>query len=353
MIPVPDNKRFCRHSVELEALNSLGEMLDMKAFNLTFPVIAIAAAISIVPGQILGETKEISIGTAGAKGFYYRAGQAICQIVNRRQSEHNIKCETQGTPGSIYNLNAIRAGQFDLGLAQSDWQHDAYFGRGPFAKAGPDEDLRALFSIHMEQFTVVARRNAGLRSFADLKGKRVSLGNPGSGQRGTMQVVMSALGWKMSDFKQVRDLKSAEAAGALCNNAIDAFVLTTVHPNEIVKKAIEACDAVLIPVGGSVIDRLVSETPYYFESEIAPGLYKKHEGSITTFGVKGTVVTSKNLDLDIAYWVVKSVFEKLDLLRRQHEAYEGLQVDDMRTGNTAPVHAGAQRFFQEADMLRK
>ena len=325
----------------------------MKAFNLTYPFIAIAALVSLLPGQVVGEVKEISIGTAGAQGFYYRAGQAICQIVNRRQSEHNIKCEAQGSPGSIYNLNAIRAGQFDLGLAQSDWQHNAYFGKGPFAKAGPDEDLRALFTIHTEQFTVVARRDAGVRSFEDLKGKRVSLGNPGSGQRATTQAVMSALGWKMADFKQVRDLKSAEATGALCNKAIDAFVLTMVHPNEIVRKAIETCDAVLIPVSETVIDRLVSKAPYYFESGIAPGLYKKHEGSIATFGVKGTVVTSKNLDSDIAYWVVKSVFEKLDLLRRQHDAYERLHVDEMRAGNTAPLHEGAKRFFQEADIRGK
>lgn len=325
----------------------------MKAFNLTYPFIAIAALVSLLPGQVFGEVKEISIGTASAQGFYYRAGQAICQIVNRRQSEHNIKCEAQGSPGSIYNLNAIRAGQFDLGLAQSDWQHNAYFGKGPFAKAGPDEDLRALFTLHMEQFTVVARRDAGVRSFEDLKGKRVSLGNPGSGQRATTQAVMSALGWKMADFKQVRDLKSAEATGALCNKAIDAFVLTMVHPNDIVRKAIETCDAVLIPVSETVIDRLVSKAPYYFESGIAPGLYKKHEGSIATFGVKGTVVTSKNLDSDIAYWVVKSVFEKLDLLRRQHDAYERLHVDEMRAGNTAPLHEGAKRFFQEADIRGK
>ena len=169
----------------------------------------LVASAALVAGLGLGATGTataesfITIGTGGVTGVYYPAGGAICRLVNKGRKEHGVRCSVESTGGSVYNLNTIRAGELDMGVAQSDWQYHAYNGTSQFAEQGPNKDLRAVFSLHPEPFTVVARKDSGIKTFDDLKGKRVNIGNPGSGQRGTMEVVMNAKGWTMGDFKLV------------------------------------------------------------------------------------------------------------------------------------------------------
>ena len=136
------------------------------------------------------EETFVTIGTGGVTGVYYPTGGAICRLVNKSREEHGIRCSVESTGGSIYNINTIRAGELDLGIAQSDWQYHAYKGTSKFKESGPFKELRAVFSVHPEPFTVVARKDANIKTFDDLKGKRVNIGNPGSGQRGTMEVLI-------------------------------------------------------------------------------------------------------------------------------------------------------------------
>ena len=153
----------------------------------------------------------VTIGTGGQTGVYYQVGGAICRLVNKGTANHSIKC-THTTGGSVANINGIRAGDLDLGVAQSDWQFHAYNGTAPDKfPDGAFKELRAVFSVHPEPFTVVVRADSGINSFDDLKGKRVNIGNPGSGQRGTMEVLMEKQ-WagKWSDFALASELKSSE-----------------------------------------------------------------------------------------------------------------------------------------------
>jgi TRAP transporter TAXI family solute receptor len=168
---------------------------------------------------IAQEQKFITIGTGGVTGVYYPTGGASCRLVNKDRAEHGIRCSVESTGGSVYNVNTIRAGELDMGVVQSDVQYKSLKGEGEeFESQGPYDDLRAVFSVHAEPFTVVARADAGIESFDDLKGKRVNVGNPGSGQRSTMEVLMAAKGWTMDDFALASELKSAEQAQALADN---------------------------------------------------------------------------------------------------------------------------------------
>ena len=213
----------------------------------------IILSAAIVAGLGLGAVGSasaqsfITIGTGGVTGVYYPTGGAICRLVNKSRKEHGIRCSVESTGGSVYNLNTIRAGELDMGVAQSDWQYHAYNGTSKFKDAGPNKDLRAVFSVHAEPFTVVARKDSGIKNFDDLKGKRVNIGNPGSGQRGTMEVLMAAKGWTRDDFALVSELKSAEQSKALCDNKIDAMVFTVGHPSGSIKEATTSCDTVLVP----------------------------------------------------------------------------------------------------------
>ena len=294
----------------------------------------------------------VTIGTGGVTGVYYPAGGSICRLVNRNRKQHGIRCAVESTGGSIYNLNTIAVGELDMGVAQSDWQYHAYNGSGKFADRGPNHELRAVMSLHAEPFTVVARRDAGISTFADLKGKRVNIGNPGSGQRGTMEVVMQALGWSRDDFALVAELKSAEQARALCDNEIDAIVFTVGHPAASIKEATTSCDSVLVPVTGPAIDKLVADNDYYRHATLPGGMYRGNDADVETFGVGATLVSSTRVSDEAVYQVVKAVFENFAAFRRLHPAFGHLKKEEMvRDGLSAPLHPGAERYYREAGLL--
>ena len=204
----------------------------------------------------------ITIGTGGVTGVYYPTGGAICRLVNKGRKEHGVRCSVESTGGSVYNINTIREGELEFGVAQSDWQYHAYNGTSKFEEAGPFEGLRAVFSVHPEPFTVVARADSGITNFEDLKGKRVNIGNPGSGQRGTMEVLLGEMGWTTDDFELATELKAAEQSAALCDNQIDAMVYTVGHPSGSIQEATTACDSVLVNVSGEAVDKLVGDNSF-------------------------------------------------------------------------------------------
>lgn len=304
------------------------------------------------PTPAKAETKFVTIGTGGVTGVYYPTGGSICRLVNKSRKEHGIRCSVESTAGSVYNLNMIAAGELDMGVAQSDWQYHAYHGTSKFAKQGPNKDLRAVFSVHPEPFTVVARADSGIKNFMDLKGKRVNIGNPGSGQRGTMEVVMKALGWTNATFKLASELKSSEQSKALCDNKIDAIVFTVGHPSGSISEATTSCDSVLVPVTGKAIDKLVKENDYYRTATIPGGMYRGNASDTKTFGVGATFVSSAKVSEHVIYNVVKAVFENFDQFKKLHPAFKVLQKKEMiKDGLSAPLHRGAVKYYKEAGLM--
>ncbi len=306
-----------------------------------------AVSLGMAAGPAAAED-FITIGTGGVTGVYYPTGGAICRLVNKGRKEHGVRCSVESTGGSVYNLNTIRAGELDMGIAQSDWQYYSFNGTSKFSDKGPFKDLRAVFSIHPEPFTVVARKEAGIKNFQDLKDKRVNVGNPGSGQRGTMEVVMEALGWSMTDFKLASELKSAEQAAALCDNKIDVMVFTVGHPSGSIKEATTSCDSVLVNVTGPAIDKLVGDNDYYRHATIPGGMYRGNEEDVKTFGVGATLVTSARVPEKVVYNVVKAVFENFAQFKKLHPAFANLKEKEMiKDGLSAPLHPGAIKYYKE------
>lgn len=292
----------------------------------------------------------VTIGTGGQTGVYYVVGQSICRLVNRGTKDHDIKCTAPSTGGSVANINAIREGQQDMGMAQSDWQyyatkgekHDSFKAKGPFA------DLRALFSVHPEPFTVIARADAGVEKFEDLAGKRVNLNNPGSGTRGTMELIMAEMGWDKGTFKLAAELKAAEQAQALCDNKLDVMLYSVGHPSGAIKEATTSCDSKLIPVTGPAIDKLIAGNDFYSEATIPGGMYRGSDNDVKTFGNAATMVTSAKVDEATVYQVVKAVFDNFDRFKRLHPAFNNLKPQDMiKNGLSAPLHPGAVKYYKE------
>ena len=297
-------------------------------------------------------TNAITIGTGGVTGVYYPAGGGICRMFNRNRGQQSVTCSVESTEGSIANIEGLRAGEFDMVIVQSDWQFHAYQGDGPFAQAGPYPDLRAVFSLHPEPFTVVARADSGIATVADLRGKRVNIGNPGSGQRATTEAVMAANGWTMADFAQVSELPSEEQAAALAAGRVDAIVFTVGHPSGEIYDATESTSAHLVPITGPTVDRLIADNPYYAKAVIPGGLYRGNDSPTPTFGVRATLVTTAETPDDEVYLVVKSVFENFEEFKRLHPALAQLDRREMaRAALTAPLHPGAERYYREAGMM--
>jgi uncharacterized protein len=314
-------------------------------------ITSLAAFMAFAVPEAPAQQQFVTIGTGGVTGVYYPAGGSICRLVNQGRSEHGIRCSAESTGGSVFNVNTIREVELDMGVVQSDVQYNAYHGVVQFADAGPFEELRAAFSLHPEPFTVVARPDSGITSFEDLKGKRVNIGNPGSGQRATVEVLMDRYGWTTGDFALASELPSREQAAALCDNRVDAILFTVGHPTGSIAEPVATCNAQLVNVTGDIVDQLVAENPYYFHATIPAGMYNNDE-DVRTFGVGATVVSSTNTSADTVYEVVKAVFENFDEFKNLHPAFEVLDKKTMATmGLSAPLHEGAERYFKEAGLI--
>jgi TRAP transporter TAXI family solute receptor len=312
-----------------------------------------AIAAAVMGAGAVNAQEFITIGTGSVTGVYYPTGGAICKLVNKGRKEHNIRCSVESTGGSGYNVNTIRAGELDFGVVQSDSQYNGYNGLGEFSEFGPYKKLRAVFSLHTEPFNIIVRSDSGIEGLKDLAGKRVNIGNPGSGDRATMGVVMNAMGWTNDSFKLASELKGSERSQALCDNKIDAFIYMVGHPNGSIKEATTSCDAKLISATGPQIDKLVADNPYYTYTTVPADMYRGTNTDVKSFGVAATLVTSADVSDAVAYNVAKAVFEDFDTFKRLHPAFANLKKEDMvKAGISIPLHPGAVKYYKEVGLLK-
>jgi TRAP transporter TAXI family solute receptor len=318
----------------------------------TITIVA-AALAGAAAAPAFAQQKFITIGTGGVTGVYYAAGGAICRLVNKDRAKHNIRCSVESTGGSVFNVNTIKAGELDLGFAQSDVQYNAAKGEAMFKDGGAYGDLRAVFSVHAEPFTVVARKEANIKSFADFKGKRFNVGNPGSGTRASMEELLTALGWKLGDFSLASELKADEHGPALCDGKIDGFFYGVGHPSANIQDPTTSCGAKLVSLTGPAVDKLVADKPYYAKATIPAGLYPNNPEATTTYGVLGTVVASAKTSPDTVYQVVKAVFDNFDEFKKLHPALATLKPENMvKDGLSAPLHEGAAKYYREKGWIK-
>ena len=329
-----------------------------------FSAIAMAAAVAAfavtATADAASKRRFIAIGTGGPTGVYFATGNAICRLVHKEAAEgrkkgrkHGIRCSAPSTGGSNYNISQIRDGELDFGVAQSDWQYHAYNGSGGPWKGKPFKKVRAVFSVHPEPIQIIVGGNSGISGWDGLKGKRVNIGNPGSGQRGTMDLLMKQSGWTKKSFKLAAELTSTEQANALCDGKIDAYVYTVGVPNAGVAVATDGCGAKIVNFNNALAkSNVTSAKPYYAWATVPKGTYKTSSSDVTTWGVKATFVTSADVPEDVVYEVVRAVFENIEDFRKLHPAFRNLDPKVMiKDGLSAPLHKGAVKYFKEKGLM--
>jgi TRAP transporter TAXI family solute receptor len=311
--------------------------------------IAFVLAFALAPIPAAAENKSIVISSGGPTGVYYPVSVAMCRLYNVKYSFLGHGCTVETSGGSIDNLRQLRAGKVDFAIVQSDWQAHAKNGTDICAEVGAHAELRSVFALYTESFTVVARANSGINNFEDLLGKRVNIGNPGSGQRATMEVLMDQYGWNRFDFASTREFASDLQAQALCDNEVDAIVFMAGHPSGTIKTATGTCDTKLVNIAGPEIDKLLETSEHYRASAIPAGTYFGQSEDISTFGVSATMVTASEQPDESVLRLVEVVFEKLDRLRRLHTALSHLDTTEMQMDiMPASLHDAASSYYSTA-----
>jgi TRAP transporter TAXI family solute receptor len=308
-------------------------------------VAALSLGAAVQPAA--AQQKFVTIGTGGVTGVYYAVGGAVCRLMNKDRAKTGIRCSVESTGGSVFNANAIKTGELDFGMAQSDIQFNATKGEAQF-KDKADPDLRAVFSVHPEPFTVLARKEAGVTKFEDFNGKRFNVGNPGSGTLASMEELLKQMGWTKANFSVAAELKADEQGTALCDNKIDGFFYGVGHPSAAIQDPTTACGAKLVPLTGPAVDALVAAHSYYAKVEIPGGMYANNPKPTPTYGVLATLITSSKVPDDVVYALVKAVFENFDEFKKLHPAFANLDPKRMvKDGLSAPLHPGAVKYYKE------
>src|SRR5687767_133597 len=309
-------------------------------------------ALTSFGSPAVAQQKFVTIGTGGVTGVYYAVGGAVCRLLNKDRKAHGIRCSVESTGGSAFNVNTIKGGELDFGMAQSDVQFQAAKGQGPF-KDNAFADLRSVYSVHPEPFTVLSRKESNITKFEDFKGKRFNVGNPGSGTRASMEQLLDAIGWKMSDFSLASELRADEHGPALCDNKIDGFFYGVGHPSANIQDPTTVCGAKLVSLTGPAVDKLVKAKPYYGYATIPANLYPNNPQETKTFGVLATLVSSTKVPSDSVYAVVKAVFDNFDEFKKLHPALAVLDPKNMvKDGLSAPLHDGAAKYYKEKGWVK-
>lgn len=313
----------------------------------------LSSLLALISFSSFASTKYVSIGSGAITGVYYPAGGAICRLLNRGRKEHGIRCSVESTGGSVSNLNAIRNRAIDFGIVQSDWQYNAYSGLGFFADQSPFKELRSVFSLHTETFSVIVTDDSGIKEIDDIFGKKVNFGPRGSGMNATMEVLIASKGWTKKDFSAITYLQPSEQPKALCDGKIDVMIYASGNPNGVLQEVTQTCRVKILSIDKKTIKKLRKNNSYYVEATIPGGMYSNNPNDIQTFGVKASLVTSDKADADVVYNLTKSLFENLDNFKTLHPVFSSLNKEEMvRDGNLSPMHEGAIRYFKEAELLK-
>ncbi len=293
----------------------------------------------------------ITIGTGGVTGTYYPTGGAICRLVNQYKKDTKMRCTVESTGGSVYNVNTIKNGELDFGIVQSDIVYQAYKGEGAF-KDAPITKLKSVMAIYPELLTLVTRKDANINSLIDVKGKRINLGNPGSGNESTALTLFDESGIKKQDLSYAGELKASEMPDALRDNKIDGYFYMVGHPTANIKDASTSLDVKITPIEGANVDSLIKKYPYFAKANVPGGLYKGNDAPTPKFGVKAVLVASDDASENAVYTVVKAILENFDEFKQLHPAYADITKESLLDGLSAPLHEGAKKYFKETGLIK-
>ena len=313
--------------------------------------------------------KFISIGTASISGVYYGIGTNLCNfIVDARTSinkniknnsypqyfdnidhtAYNVFCDVRSTPGSLYNINALKRGYVNFAIIQNDWAIDRFQSYDTIQQI---KKLRLLASLQEESFIIMVRGDSTIKNFYDIKNKAINYGVPGTGVRKVLDIIFDYLKWDLKkDFTITTQLRSIEQTQALCDGKIDVMFDFIGNPNGMVQEAIATCNAKMIPLNDDIIQYLVDTYPCYNDFYLTQGMYNNNT-DIHTIGLKASLYTTEDTPEYLVNVMLTSIVNNIDKLQLVHPLFSGFSIKDLYPSDNIisiiPLHSGAAKFYNE------
>jgi uncharacterized protein len=302
----------------------------------------------MLSGSARAQAKFFRIGTGGTAGTYYPIGGLIANAI----SGDKINASAVATNGSVANVNAIVGAASESGFVQADVATWAYTGTGIYEGKPKVEELRAIANLYPEAVHVVVKKGLGVKSIADLKGKRVSIDEPGSGSIVNAKAILSAYGLGDRDYK-AENLKPGPSADKLRDGALDAFFITTGYPTGALTELASTLGFELLPIDGEPLVKLKKQFGFFADDAIPDGTYKDVAG-VKTVSVGAQWVTSAKIDADLVYEVTKGLWNDKTraTLDAGHAKGKAIQKATALKGLGIPLHPGAEKFYKEAGLLK-
>ncbi len=318
--------------------------MQTKRWIRTIGAAALAGALSMSAQA----SDYINILTGGTSGVYYPMGVALSKIYNDQID--GAKASVQSTKASVENLNLIQIGRGELGFALGDSVNSAWQGDKDAGFPQKLDKLRGLTAIYPNYIQIVASRDSGIRTLADLKGKRVSVGAPRSGTELNARRVFGAAGLSYDDFGRVEYLPFGQSVELIKNRQIDATLQSAGLGVASIRDLSTALDITIVPVSAEVAKAL--NNPAYISTTIPAGTYEGQDTDVSTVAVVNFLVTSTNVSDESAYKMARQLFENRDRLEAAHAAGRQIKLENALNGMPVPLHPGAERYYREVGLIK-
>ncbi len=329
-------------------------------------LLAIVLLMGLVCGFGIAEAQQMTffrIGTGGTGGTYYPIGGLIAHCISSppgsRPCDKGGSCGVPGlvaiaqsANGSVANINAIKSGVLESGFSQSDVAYWAYTGTGIYQNKPKVDKLRALANLYPETIHLVARKGAGIKSVQDLKGKRLSMDEPGSGTLVDARLILEAYGLSEKDM-DVDFIKPGPAIDKIKDNQLDAFFIVAGFPTGSVVELASSVGAELVPINGPEAEGMIKKYGFFAKNIIPAGTYEGI-GETESISVGAQWVTSADVDADLVYNIIKAIWNKQSrkLLDKGHAKAKSITAESALEGIGIPLHPGAERYYKEAGLLK-
>lgn len=310
----------------------------------TAKFLIIGVAIALLSGCSANQTKSnLILATGGTSGTYYPLGGAMAQIWNSKITNMNVTAQSTGA--SAENLRLLNKGEAELGIVQNDVMDYAFNGIASF-EGEKLSNFSVIATLYPEVVQIAATTESGIKTIEDLKGKRVSVGDAGSGVEFNSQQILEIYGLTFDDIKK-SNLSFKESGDGLQNGTLDACFITAGVPNAALQELAMSRELVLIPIDQEHADTLIEKYGYYTQTIIPKDTYKDVTEDISAVSIKATLAVNKKVSDDVAYNITKALFENLDELGSAHAKGKEISLEEAVKGISVDIHPGALKYYKE------
>ena len=322
--------------------------MNNKKWFVFFLALVLAVTFTIGPAYA-AKRRFLSIASGWVTGAYYPFAGAVSRVAWKHLREKNIKITAESSGASVANSKLIGKGDTDFALLQNDIAYYAHYGKMMFD--APIKELLGLMTLYPETIQIVARKDSNIKSVADLKGKRVSIGPLGSGTTENAKQILKAWGLGEGDLK-AQQLKASQAADYMKDGRLDAYFNTTAVGAAHIIDTFVLVPSVIVPVSGPNAEKLLKDYAFYATDTIPVGAYKGFDAPVKTIAVMAMLAASSDLETEIVYLIVKAIYEDLDQIKKAHAKFKGIDVKKALMGMSIPLHPGAEKYFKEVGVIK-